>query len=164
MGKKLKGAKELQKVVNNFTKTFGVKAKWGTEFEALPSIKEVHFTVVVDADMDEVFLADAEARYPKIHAPLFAWLLMHEIGHCMTDYLWTSEDEDYFEDAKNNLDEYFGIDVGTKNEWYHKIGDEYMATKWAGEYMIAHPKKMRKFCESMNKAMKVFCKKNAIAP
>lgn len=164
MGKKLKYAKELQKVINNFTKTFGVKAKWGNEFEASPTQKVVYFTVVVDADMDEVFLEDAENRYPYVHANLFLWLLMHEIGHCMTDYLWTSEDEDYFEEAKNNLDEFFGYDVVSKNEWYHKIGDEYMATKWAGEYMMAHPKKMQNFCKEMNKAMKIFCKKNAIAP
>ena len=39
-----------------------------------------------------------------------------------------------------------------------------MATKWAGEYMIAHPKKMAKFNKKLNEAMKVFCRKNGIAP
>jgi hypothetical protein len=82
----------------------------------------------------------------------------------MTDYLWTAEDEAYFETARNDLDEWFGEDVITKNEWYHKIGDEYMATKWAGEYIITHPKKMAKFNKKLNEAMKIFCKKNGITP
>lgn len=161
---KVKGMKAITKVVNEFTQTFGVTAKWGKEFEALPTNKIVFFTVLVDEDMDKVFLEDAETRYPEIHANLFLWLLMHEIGHCMTDYLWTSEDEDYFMDTKDRLDDVFGTDVELKNEWYHKIGDEYMATKWAGEYMIAHPKKMKKFCRKMNEVMGIFCKKNKITP
>ena len=161
---KVKGMKAITKVVNEFTQTFGVTAKWGKEFEALPTNKIIHFTVIVDEDMDRVFLEDAEARHPEIHANLFVWLLMHEIGHCMTDYLWTDEDEDYFTKAKDKLDVFFGTDVELKNEWYHKIGDEYMATKWAGEYMMAHPKKMKKFCKKMNEVMRVFCKKNKITP
>ena len=30
--------------------------------------------------------------------------------------------------------------------------------------MIAHPKKMAKFNKKLNEAMRVFCKKNGIAP
>ena len=68
---KVKGMKTVKKVVNEFTKTFGVKAEWGNEFEALPTNKIIRFTVIVDEDMDRVFLEDAEARYPMIHANLF---------------------------------------------------------------------------------------------
>ena len=161
---KIKGMKHLEKIVNEFTRTFGVIAHWNPDFEALPTQKIIGFTVFVEEDMEEVFLADAEARFPEVHASLFLWLLMHEIGHCMTDYLWTAEDEAYFEETRNSLDDYFGYDVMAKNDWYHKIGDEYMATKWAGEYMMAHPKKMKKFNKKMNEAMRIFCKKNGIAP
>lgn len=160
----MKGYKRIRKVVNEFTSTFGIRAEWGEEFQALPTDKIITFTVVVDEDMNEVFLADAENRFPAIHANLFLWLLMHEIGHCMTDYLWTMDDEDYFMKAKDRLDDFFETDVESKNEWYHKIGDEYMATKWAGEYMMAHPKKMKRFCRRMNKAMEIFCKENNITP
>lgn len=159
----MKGYKEIRKVVNEFTSTFGIRAEWGEEFQALPTDKIITFTVIVDEDMNEVFLADAEARFPAVHANLFLWLLMHEIGHCMTDHLWDMDDENYFTKAKAKLDEIFD-DVMTINEWYHKIPDEYMATKWAGEYMTYHPKKMKKFNKKMNKAMKNFCEKNNITP
>lgn len=159
---KVKGMKKFEKIINEFTQTFGVTAYWNPAFEALPAQKIIGFTVVVDGDMNECFLNDAEVRFPEVHASLFLWLLMHEIGHCMTDHLWTPDDETYFKKAKKHLDKAFGEDVIRKNNWYHKIGDEYMATKWAGEYMIAHPKKMAKFNKKLNEAMKVFCKKNGI--
>ncbi len=161
---KVKGLEDIEKIVNEFTQTFGVTAEWGIEFEALPTDKIIHFTIIVDEDLNEVFLKDAENRFPAVHANLFLWLLMHEIGHCMTDYLWTMDDEDYFMKAKDRLDDFFETDVESKNEWYHKIGDEYMATKWAGEYMTAHPKKMKRFCRRMNKAMETFCEENDITP
>jgi hypothetical protein len=160
---KVKGMKAITKVVNEFTQTFGVTAEWGIEFEALPTDKIIHFTIIVDEDMDRVFLEDAETRFPAVHANLFLWLLMHEIGHCMTDHLWTMDDEAYFMKVKDKLDEYFDTSESV-NEWYHTIGDEYMATKWAGEYMTAHPKKMKRFCRRMNKAMEIFCEKNEISP
>ena len=161
---KAKGMKKFEKIINEFTQTFGVTAYWNPDFEALPAQKIIGFTVVVDEDMQECFLNDAELRFPEVHASLFLWLLMHEIGHCMTDYLWTPEDERYFKITRDKLDNLFKEDVVKKNEWYHRIGDEFMATKWAGEYMIAHPKKMAKFNKKLNEAMKVFCRKNGIAP
>ena len=159
----MKGYKRIRKVVNEFTSTFGIRAEWGEEFQALPTDKIITFTVIVDEDMNEVFLADAENRFPAVHANLFLWLLMHEIGHCMTDALWTMDDEEYFKKAKDKLNEYFDTSENI-NEWYHKIPDEYMATKWAGEYMTCHPKKMKKFNKKMNEAMKNFCEKNDITP
>lgn len=162
---KVKGIKKLTETINEWTmKNFGVTAVFGTDFQALPSNKIIQFTVLVDEDMNEVFLTDAEARFPEVHAHLFLWLLMHEIGHCMTDDIWDGDDEIYFAHMRERLDDYFPCDVYAKNEWYHAIGDEYFATKWAGCYMMEHPKKMSKFNEKINKAMIKFCRKNAITP
>lgn len=160
---KLKGVKSLEKTVNEFTKKeFGVTASMGVEFLSYPSNKIIQFSVVVDEDMQEACINDMESRFPNVHAPMFLWLLMHEIGHCMTDSIWDGDDEIYFAHMRDRLDDYFDGDVLAKNEWYHVIGDEYFATKWAGMYMMAHPKKMKKFCKKMNKAMEKFCIKNAI--
>lgn len=160
---KLKGMRVITKVVNEFTSTFGVRAEWGLDFEAVPADKAITFTVVVGDYMNEAFLEDAENRFPAIHANLFLWLLMHEIGHCMTDYLWDMKDEAYFMKAKKKMPETFET-ILESNDWYHKMPDEYMATKWAGEYMAHHPRKMEKFNSKMNKAMKKFCRRNRITP
>ena len=162
---KLKGIKNLTKEINKWTqKNFGIKTVLNEDFCAWCDEFKIGYTLVVCSQDAETFLEDVSTRYPDIKADYFLWCLLHEIGHCMTDYLWTSEDEDYFMDTKDRLDDVFGTDVELKNEWYHKIGDEYMATKWAGEYMIAHPKKMKKFCRKMNEVMGIFCKKNKITP
>lgn len=162
---KIKGLKKLTAVVNEFTiKNFGVTAEFGAEFEALPSDKIIHFSIIVDEDIQGATIDDMEARFPLVHADMFFWLLMHEVGHCMTDEVWDMDDEAYFEKMKNRLDDYFDGDVFAKNEWYHVIGDEYFATKWAGCYMMEHPKKMRKFAKKFHKAYMKFIEKNAISP
>ena len=160
---KLKGLKKLTKVVNDFTvKNFGVTAEFGDEFEALPSEKLIHFTIIVDEDMQAATIDDMEARFPLIQTDMFFWLLMHEVGHCMTENIWDDDDNAYFEYMKNRLSDYFDGDVIAKNEWYHIICDEYFATKWAGCYMMEHPKKMRKFAKRFHEAYIKFIEKNAI--
>lgn len=161
---KLKGAKRLQKTINNFTKTFGVTAKWGKEFEAIPATNTIHFTVLVDTDVLNHFVDNAEMRYPEVYAHPFLWLLMHEIGHLMTCNLFSVEEQQRFLDMKDNINEFAGYYYPTVCEWYQILPDEYMATRWAGEYMLKHPKKIKKFCNKLNKEMLIFFKKNEITP
>lgn len=164
---KLKGKKALTKIVNDFTKKeFGVTAVFGNEFQALPTDKIIEFSLVVDKDIQECTINDMEERYPDIKTSMFIWLLMHEIGHCMTDKLWDMDDENYFLKAKERLNDYWTTDehadVVARNEWYHLIGDEYFATRWAGRWMRENPKKMKKFCKKLNNAVEEFFRKNGL--
>ena len=166
---KLKGTKAILKVVNEFTQSFGIKAVWGEEFIAMPSDMKIRFTVVIDNALHKCFLEDCERRFPEVHAHIFLWLLMHEIGHCMTTDAWEVDDTWYFLKAKKKLRRYImngsdDIDTITYhlNEIYHAFPDEFLATKWAGEYMGNHPKKMQKFNKKLNKAMIKFIQKNSI--
>lgn len=159
---KIKGKKAFTKVINDFTqKEFGVTAIFGKEFQALPSSKEIEFSLIEDEEMEELFIKDIEERFPDIHTTTFIWSLMHEIGHCMTDDYWDMDDEAYFVKAKAKLDEYFDNSVDM-NVWYHCIGDEYVATRWAGRWMRGNSMKMKKFVKQFNKALKKFYEKNGI--
>lgn len=54
--------------------------------------------------------------------------LLHEVGHMMC------------------VNESFGIESdATTNQEYFITHDEWLATKWAIEYLINHPKKLKKF-------------------
>ena len=174
---KVKGLKKIKKVVNEFTQTFGVKAVWNVDFEAHPELMRVGFTIVVDSDLNSIFLQDCEERFPEIHTNLFIWLLMHEIGHCMTEGFWSDEDSRYFLATKDRTSEYFGYFLNENdpeetfetvqfwvNDIYHAMPDEYLATNWAGNYMKKHPKKMAKFAAKINEAIKELCEKNGITP
>ncbi len=157
----LKGLKELTAVINDFTmKNFEVTAKLGTEFAAVPPKRLIYFTFIVSETMQQTTIDDMEARFPHIKADPFFWLLMHEIGHCMTAEIWDTDDEIYFNKMKDRLDDYFEEDIFSQNEWYHVIPDEYFSTKWAGGYMEEYPKKMRKFAKKFHKAFAKFLKKN----
>ena len=36
-----------------------------------------------------------------VNADIFLWALMHEIGHCMTEDMWTDEEREYFNYQKD---------------------------------------------------------------
>lgn len=174
----MKGMKALLKTINDFTKTnFGIKAVWHKDFEAIPSRNRIGINIAVNSDLNSTFLQDCEERFPEVHTSLFIWLLMHEIGHCMTEEFWTEYDSNYFLATKARAAEYFGyfLDENSSEEtyesvsyWlndiYHAMPDEYLATNWAGAYMMNHPKKMAKFNDKFNKALKKFYEKNDVAP
>ena len=148
MAKKLKGVKRINRIINEFTwRNFRVKAVFHNEFLALCDEKVIGYTLAIDKGNLDYFIEDAEKRYPNIKADPFLWLFMHEIGHCMTDGMWTQAELERFAEQKEKMteveDEGFLLEI--KNDWYHSVPDEFFATKWAGEYMEKHPKKIAKF-------------------
>ena len=144
----MKGIKRINRIINEFTwRNFHVKAKLHTDFLAHCEEKIIGYTLVVGQNDVEFFIEDAEKRFPNINADPFLWLLMHEIGHCMTDGMWTEAELERFAEQKEKMteveDEGFLLEI--KNDWYHSVPDEYFATRWAGEYMTKYPKKIAKF-------------------
>ena len=162
---KLKGKKEFTKVVNDFVSQFGLTAKFGKEFQAIPAKNRIDFTLAEREEIINEFMVNAEMRFPQIHAHPFIWLLLHEIGHMQTIDFFTIDEQNRFIKKKDALYETLNTeDYSLVSEWYQLMPDEYMATLWAGTYMIEHTKEIAKFNKKLNKAMKVFCKKNEITP
>jgi hypothetical protein len=156
---KIKGLKKVNRIVNRFTKKFGVTAKPDTEFEAFCDRMTIGYALTCDKDDKAFFIADAEKRYPDIKADIFLWCLMHEIGHCVTDGFWSYEEQAYFteqKEAMTNIE-----DDQLRNDWYHACPDEFFATKWAGDYMRKHPKEIARFWKKVQKAIiQVYLKNN----
>lgn len=157
---RLKGLKKVDKVINKFTKSFGIKADLGTDFQAFCNGCVINYTLAIEKEDIDYFIADAEARYPDINADIFLWCLLHEIGHILTDDFWTDEELEYFEEQKEMLTAYEDDDL--RNNWYHCIPDEFFATRWAGEYMRKHPKKIAKFWKELQTELIKFYKKNEL--
>ena len=53
-------------------------------------------------------------------------------------------------------------DTDLRNNWYHCLPDEFFATRWAGNYMRKHPKKIAKFWAEMQAEIIKFYKKNGL--
>lgn len=161
----IKGIKKIDKIINNFTmKNFGVTARFDTEFEAFcdEGRKLIGYTLITTEGGEGQFIEDATRRYPEINADIFLWALMHEIGHCMTEDMWTPEEREYFYYQKDMIYE-MEVEEEGMNAWYHACPDEFFATKWAGDYMRNHPKKMKKFWNELQVAMlQMYAKNNLI--
>ena len=158
---KLKGIKKIDKIINNFTRQFGVIARFDTEFEAFCDDMTVGYTLLGSPTGTGDFIADATKRYPDVTADIFLWALMHEIGHCMTENMWTEEEREYFWDQKDVI---MSAEIGIEemNAWYHACPDEFFATKWAGDYMRNHPKKVGKFWKKLQPAILDMYKRNGL--
>ena len=157
---KLKGIKKIDKLINKFTKQFNVTANLGSDFQAFCDDRTIEYTLTIDKESIEYFINDAEKRYPDIKADIFLWCLLHEIGHVITDVIWTDEEFEYFEEQKTEMTRYSDADL--RNNWYHCLPDEFLATRWAGNYMRKHPKKIAKFWAEMQSEIIKFYKKNGL--
>lgn len=157
----LKGLKKVTKRINKFTqKNFGLTSVCGVDFRTYPAHKEIHFCFVIpQADID-YYLNDVAERYPQVQADIFLWCLMHEIGHCMTDEIWSEEETAYFKNQKEMLA--YLEDDEMRNAWYHALPDEYLATRWAANYMIHNSKKIAKFWRKLQADLVEFYEKNGL--
>lgn len=141
-----KELKPLTKTINDWTcKNFGIKTKLGEDFQAVVEKNTIYYALVVCEEANNTFLEDVAVRFPQIKADYFLWCLMHEIGHCMTDDEWTEEEQERFAMQIEMMKSPDCPDTKEKSYWYYSIPNEFFATRWAGEYMTAHPKKIAKF-------------------
>lgn len=157
---KLKGLKKIDKIINEFTAQFGVTTDLDTEFEAFCDQMKIGYTLVYGEMDKDFFIEDAQMRYPEIKADIFLWCLLHEIGHCLTEGLWTEEEREYFWAQKEACA--YMRDDKDRNDWYHACPDEFFATKWAGDYMRNHPKKVAKFWNKLQPAIMNMYIKNGL--
>lgn len=158
---KIKGLKRINRIINDFTqKNFGVTAETGVEFQAFCEGKLINYAFVFSEEDTRFFEEDATKRFPDIHAEIFLWCLFHEIGHCMTDHIWTELDNEYFEQMAEKI--YYIPDDDLRNDCYHCLPDEYVATNWAGNYMRKHPKKVAKFWAELQPAILRMYQKNGL--
>ncbi len=155
---KLKGIRRIDRIINNFTKNFNIKADLGNEFLAYCPDRLINYTLVIDEEDIRYFKEDAEKRYPDVHADIMLWCLLHEVGHIMTDDMWTEEELDYFEEQKEHMTSC--ADDDNRNDWYHACPDEFFATKWAGDYMRKYPKRIAKFWNELQIALIDFYRRN----
>lgn len=158
----LRGLEKVEKVINDFTKkNFDLLAVCGNDFRAYPTTKEIHFAFEIPEDDINYYLEDVAYRYPQIRADIFLWCLMHEIGHCMTDEMWSEEESEYFESQKEMLA--YIEDDEMRNAWYHALPDEFLATRWAGEYMVEHTPEIAEFWHKLQETLFTFYLENNLA-
>ncbi len=139
----VEGIKQITTVLNDYLKPFGLVAEMDYEFAYYWESDLITFSLLDIPEASNLFLLDAESRFPQIKAPFFIWALHHEIGHnCTYDDL---SEEDIAESyaiknkilkAKKHSDD--------DKMLYYTCPDEYAATEWAGNYIMTHQERIAK--------------------
>ena len=146
---KLKGLEPIEKILNDFLEPFDCIAKMGLDFAYNFITEEITYSLVEIGAASEAFLLDAESRFPQVHAPLFIWSFLHELGHRITDD--DLESEEIFESEMIKAHE------AKENELFYFIApDEYAATEWAGNYMIEHEREVAELWRELAPAIRNF--------
>ena len=77
---------------------------------------------------------------------ILLWIILHEIGHCETQYFLSDSEEDY---GYRDLCQRIEFDLLTQNEalqrLYYNLSSEYEATEWAISYEYEHQDKCHIF-------------------
>ncbi len=140
-------AEPITKVLNDFLAPFECEAKLGTDFAYYTDDSSITYSLFVPDESGKAFQKYVEKLFPDIHADLFLWSFLHELGH--------HETEDEFED--DEWEDYMRLtSMEISNEVYFDLDIEYAATVWAGEYIQSHIEEVTKLGEDLVAAMKTF--------
>lgn len=141
--------KELDKItdiLNKFLEPFDCTAFPGSDFNYYPGSNSIEFALAVVDKHADSFIQFAESLHP-VHADIFLWSFMHELGHNETEDEFDEEDDDEYIDAAA---------AAISDEDYYNIPQEYRATDWAGEYMTEHEDEMIQLWSELAPAIKAF--------
>ena len=162
---KVKGARILNKAISNELSSFGIKKAVCTDCYSYLYDKETVTFKLTENEVEDLwfteFIKDRfnyDVRFP------FIMSLLHEVGHHKNNddidgsiYDFCMSEKERIENEMENADD----DYSKKLEWqYFNLPDEIMATKWAVDFAIAHPKKVKKMWKNAQKALMDFYEKN----
>lgn len=132
------GIKIITDTLNDYLKPFGLKSEMDYDFAYYWQDDLVTYSLLDLPECSDLFLLDAESRFPLIHAPFFIWAIHHEIGHSKTyDDLTDEEIAESYNIKKKCYDE-------NNKMLYYTAPDEYAATEWAGNYIMNHAEAISK--------------------
>lgn len=160
----LKGITEINNIINKFLEPFELTAELGTDFDYCFLEDKIHYALVIDEVSSNLFLKNAERRFPDVHADVFLWSLLHEVGHSET--LDDLEDgvEEWCLVAKKTINGLSRkLSQEACNQVYFDLPDEEAATNWAGEYMMENSEEITMFWNKLQPALVEFYKLNEVA-
>ena len=143
---------ELNKVLNDFLEPFDCSAYFNDDFCYWYVGSKINYTLVVTDNQADSFLAFAESLFPSIHADIFLWSFLHELGH--------HETLDDFDEETHLLYRTIVNNENLSDEEYYNLPLEKAATEWAGNYMLSHISEISKLWNKIAPLIQQFYKEN----
>ena len=136
---------KINSILNNFLEPFDCEAEPDSDFAYYGAHNLITYSLTVVDSCSDSFLLFAKKLFPNIHADIFLWSFLHELGHHETEDDFDEEDwKNYRYDAVRT----------TSNEEYYNLPIEYAATVWAGEYIESHEKEIASLWKELQSAIK----------
>lgn len=163
---RLKGKNKLNNAVATQLAPFGItNAFLDTDYAYYWQDEKVSYKITHDIE-DEWFCEFIEERFGlKVKYPM-VMALLHEIGHHMTDDDLGDAVQDFCIREKERIESTMGSaddEFSKVLEWqYFNLPDEILATSWAVDYTIAHPRKVAKMAERLATALADFYALNGV--
>lgn len=151
---KLKGTKEINKILNKFLEPFDCIADIGPDFCYWSGSSRIDYTLVVSENQDKWFKEFAHSLMPELNCDIFLLSLMHELGHHETiDDI--EDDEELWRACWEVKKELNSKEERTKedNFTYFNLPDEKMATEWGLHYMKTHPAEISELWNQLQPAI-----------
>ena len=167
MAKRLKGKKVLNKAITAQLSGFGIsEAILGKEYSYFFENESVSFKITENSVEDAWFIEFIKERFNYDVEFPFVLSLLHEVGHHKTYDDLGEMIEEFCDTEKERINAQMvdaNADTTKKLEWqYFNLPDEIMATQWAVNYAIAHPRKIKKMWKEMHKALDDFYRVNGL--
>lgn len=163
---KVKGIKKLNKAVSAQLAPFGIsKAVLTDEYSYHFDSEKVTYKIT-ENDIEDIWFTEfIEERFGYHVENSFIISLLHEVGHHKANeeitgavYDFCMAEKDRINEEMQDADEFHSKEL----EWqYFNLPDEIMATQWAVDYAVNHPRKIKKMWENMkNDFIKFYIKNN----
>ena len=165
MKKTLKGKKQINRIMNNYLRKFGLKAFLDTDFAAYMEDKEVGYALMVADASDKYFIPFCESIDKDVKADVFLLSIFHEIGHHMTWDNFSDAQKDKGWAAKEIIEQIIKETddkevIARENYNYFNLPEERAATEWGLNYIKTHADEVAGLWRRLQPAIIRFFKKN----
>ena len=149
--------KILNKKVSLFVQRFDtdLKAKLGYDFEYNFEKERVQFPLTIDSEHDTNFTEFIQKVFNYDVKNAFMMSLLHELGHHFTGFDFSSEDEEYYIERVEDIQDRLYKDPNNKyiHFEYYSLPQELAATAWAVDYYRNNEKEIRREWKKIKKAL-----------
>jgi hypothetical protein len=128
-----------------------------TDFCCFPETKEIFVSVIAIEDALCEFMENLLERTTVNDISEFTWSLLHEVGHCETEYILSKRTNNHCKYEKRKIAK---GKQPTKN--YYHLTDEKMATNWAIKFVEHNYDFVKNFDTKILKFLKKFAIDNNI--
>lgn len=165
--KKLKGAKRVNRIINEYLKRFNIKAELDLDFSCYMRKYKITYALMVADPADKYFIPFVKSLAPDFEADIFLISLFHEVGHAFTQFNLSTEvwfegwrDKDDLESIINETED--EDIIREQNMRYFNLPEEKAATEWAINYMRTHADDVADFWAELQPAIMRFFRKNKL--